>query len=114
MANSSEVNLSDILSVSGVGALQRSVISLRKDLSDSKSLTLCAPFFTNCDAVEFVEVGHWWREPRDLPVKLLSMIHVVRLECVKSIEFMASVQRSFLSWSSLDSRAVTDLLESVS
>ena len=64
------------------------------------------------DAIEFAETGHWWREPHDLPVRLLNVLHA-GLEGVKLIELIASVQHSFLFWSSLARRAVADLLVSV-
>ena len=58
-ANSSEVNSVEMLPASGVGTLQRSVISFRTDLSDSRSLVLCVPFFTSCEAMAFAETGYW-------------------------------------------------------
>ena len=79
------------------GTLQKSVISLRMDLTDSQSLALCIPFFTSCDAIEFSEIGHWWQEPCDLPVRLLSVLHTVQLKHIKSIELqlLSGVLSSF-------------------
>jgi len=60
----------------------------------SQSLVLCAPFFTNCEAMEFAETGHTREECPDLPVSLLIVLHALRLECEKSMELTASSHHS--------------------
>jgi len=44
--------------------------------------------------MEFAERGHWWKECPDLPVSLLMVLHALRLECEKSMDFTASSHRS--------------------
>jgi len=38
----------------------------------------------------FVETGHRWEECPDLPVSLMVVVHVLRLEWEKSMELTAS------------------------
>jgi len=59
-----------ILSPSGVGIFHRSD-TLLMSLSDTRSLTLCAPFFISYEAMEFAETGHRQEECLNLPVSLL-------------------------------------------
>jgi len=61
-------------------------------LVGSQSLVMCAPFFTNCEAMEFAETGHTWEERSDQPVSLLIVLHALRQECEKSMELTASSQ----------------------
>jgi len=56
-ANSSGLKGSEILLPSGVGIFLWSHSALLTSLVDSRSLVLCAPFFTNCEALEFAETG---------------------------------------------------------
>ena len=70
----------------------------------SRSLVLCAPLVTNCGDMEFAETGHWQKERPDLPVSLLMVLHALRLECEKSMQFTASSYRSCLFCPILDSR----------
>ena len=62
--------------------------------------------------MEFAVMGHWQGECLERPVKLLIILHALRLECVKSMDWTASSQRSRLLWSSFDSKAVAALLDS--
>jgi len=61
----------------------------------SRSPVLCAPFFTCCEVMEFVETWHRRKERPDLPVSLLMVLHPLRLECKKSMELTASSHHSF-------------------
>jgi len=83
-ASSSGLKGSEILWPSGVGIFHRSDSSLLTSLVDS-----CAPFFTSCKAMEFAWMGHRQEHP-DLPVSLLKVLHVLWLECEKSMELTAS------------------------
>ena len=77
----------------------------------SRALVLCAPFFTNCEAMElFAEKGHTREERPDLPVSLLLVFHALRLECEKSMELTASSYRScfYCSRESRDDAAVSE------
>ena len=93
-ARSSGLNVSQILWPSGVGIFHRSNSSLLTSLVDFRSTVLCAPFFTSCEAMEFVEEGQCWKERPDLPVSLLIVLHALRLECEKSMEYTAFSHRS--------------------
>jgi len=46
--------------------------------------------FFSCEAMEFTETGHRREERPNLPVSLLMVLHNLRLECGKSMEFTAS------------------------
>jgi len=93
-ASSSRLKGLEILWPSGVGICHRSNSCLLTSLVDSRSLVLCAPFFTSCVAMEFAEMGDWRRERPDLQVSLLMVLHALRLKCEKSMEFTASSHRS--------------------
>jgi len=82
-------------------------------LVGSRSLILCAPFFTNCEAMEFAETGQTREERPDLPVSLLMVLHVLRLECEKSLELTASSHRSCFFCCSGESRDEAALSEAV-
>jgi len=73
-------------------------------LVGSRSLVLCAPFFTNCEAMEFAETGHTREEHPDPPVSLLIVFHALRLECEKSMELTNSSRRSCFFCCSRESR----------
>ena len=68
---------------------------LLASLVGSRSLVLCAPFFTKCEAMEFAETGHTRAERPDLPVSLLMVLHALWLECEKSMDLTASSHRSY-------------------
>jgi len=70
----------------------RSDSSLLTSLVGLRSLVLCAPFFINCEVMEFAEMGRTWLESPDLPVSLLIVLHALVivlhalwLECEKSM-----------------------------
>ena len=65
-ANSSGLKGSEILWPSGVGIFHSSDSCLLTSLVGSRSLVLCAPFFTNYEAMEFAETGHTREERPDL------------------------------------------------
>jgi len=88
-ASSSGLKGSEILWPLGVGIFHRSDGSLLTSLVDSRSPVLCAPFFTSCEAMEFAETGHRRKECPDLQVSLLMVLHALRLECEKLMEFIA-------------------------
>jgi len=111
-ASSSGLKGSEVLWPAGVGIFHRSDSSLLSGLVDLRSPVLCAPFFTSCEAMEFAETGHWWKDRPDLPVSLLMVLHAMRLECEKSMEFTASSHRSCFC-PSRDSRDEAALSESV-
>jgi len=110
--SSSGLKGSEILGLSGVGIFHRSDSSLLTSLVDLQPSVLCAPFFTSCEPMEFAETGHWWKERPYLPVSLLMVLHALRLECEKSMEFTASSHRSCFCLSR-DSRDEAGLSESV-
>jgi len=72
-------------------------------LVDWRSLVLCAPFFTSCEAMEFAETVYRQEERLDLPVSFLMVLHALQLECEKSMELTASSHRSCIFCSSRDS-----------
>ena len=111
-ASSSGLKGSEVLWPSGVGIFHRSDSCLLTNLVDSLSLVLCAPFFTCCEAMEFVETGHWRKVRPDLPVSLLMVLHALWLECEKS-ELTASSHRSCFFSPSRNSRDEVALSESV-
>ena len=74
---------------------------------------LCAWFFTSCEVMEFAEMGHRWEDRPDLPVRLLMVLHALRLECEKSMELTASSQCSCFFCSIQESRDKLALSESV-
>ena len=74
---------------------------------------MCAPFFTNCEVMEFAETGHMREERPDLPVSLLMVLHALRLEFEKSIKLTASCHRSCFFCCSLESRDEAALSEAV-
>jgi len=78
-----------------------------------RSLVLCAPFFTSCEAMEFAETGHTREERPDLPVSLLIVPHAFRLECKKSMELTASSHRSCFFCCNRESRDEAALSEAV-
>jgi len=112
-ASSSSLKISEIVWPSGVGIFHISDSSLLTSLVDLRTPVLCARFFTSREAMEFAETGHWWKERPDLPVSLLMVLHALRLECEKSMEFTASSHRSCFLCPSRDSRDETALSESV-
>jgi len=85
-----------------------------KSLVDSLPPVLCAPFFTSCEAMEFAEMGHRREERPNLPVSLLIVLHVLRLECETSMVMTASSHRSCFFCCSRDSRDQAALSGSVS
>ena len=112
-ASSSSLKGSEILWPSGVGIFHRSDSCLLTRLVDSRSPVLCAPFFMSCEAMEFAETGNWWKERPDLPVSLLIVLHALRLECEKSMEFTAFSHRSCFFCPNRNSRDEAALSESV-
>jgi len=86
---------------------------LLKNLVETRSPVLCAPFFTSCGAMEFVETWHRREERPDLPVSLLMVLHALRLECEKLMELTASFHRSRFFFCSRDNRDEAALSESV-
>ena len=58
--------------------------------ADSRHVTGKIPFPTNCNAMEFAEMGHLHEVCLDLPVNLLRVLHAKKLECEKSIKSMSS------------------------
>jgi len=86
---------------------------LLTSLVDSRLPVLCAPFFTSCEAMEFAETGPRQEHRPDLPVSLLMVLKVLRLEYEKSIELTASSHRSCFFCCSQDSRDKAALSESV-
>ena len=111
--SSSSLMGSEILWPSGVRILHRSDSCLLTNLLDSRSPVLCAPFFTNCEAMAFAETGRRREERPDLPVRLLSVLRALRLECEKSMELTALSHRSCFFCSSRDSRDEAALSGSV-
>jgi len=89
--SSSGLKGSEILWPSGVGIFHRSDICLLTSLVGSRPPVLCAPFFTSCEAMEFAVTGHRREERLDLLVSLLMVLHALRLECEKSMEFLPSL-----------------------
>jgi len=79
----------------------------------SRALVLCAPFFTNCEAMEFAETGHTREERPDLPVSFLIVLHALRVECEKSMELTASSHRPYFFCCSRESRNEAVLSEAV-
>jgi len=77
LTNSSGVTEPEILSPSGGGTFRLAITRL------------CAPFFTSCEAIEFAEMGHRREKCPDLPESLLMVLHVLLLECEKSMELTA-------------------------
>jgi len=63
--------------------------------------------------MEFAEMGHRQEERPDLPVGLLIVLHALRLDCEKSMEFTASSHRSCFCCSSQKRRDEAALSESV-
>ena len=112
-ASSSGLKGSEMLWPSGVGIFHRSDSCLLTSLVDLRSPVLCVPFSTSCEAMEFAETWHWWKERPDLPVSLLMVLHALRLECEKSMEFTASCHRSCFFCPGRDSRDKTAPSESV-
>jgi len=82
-------------------------------LVGSRSAILCAPFFTNCEAMEFAETGHRREECPDLPVCLLMVLQALRLQCEKSMELTASSHCSCFFCCSRNSRDEVVLSEAV-
>jgi len=77
-------------------------------------VSLCAPFFTNCEAMEFAETRHRLKERPDLPVSLLMVLYALRLECEKkSMELTAFSHRSCFFCCSRESRDEAALSEAV-
>jgi len=74
---------------------------------------VCVPFFTSCEAMKFAETGHRRKECSNVSVRLLMVLHALRLECEKSMELTASSHRSWLFWSSYETWDETVLSESV-
>ena len=112
-ANFSGLKGSEILWPSGVGIFHKSDSCLLTSLVDLRSPVLCASFFTSCEAMEFAETGHWWKKYLDLAVSLLIVLHALRLECEKSMEFTASSNRTCFFCPSWDSGDEEPLSESV-
>jgi len=81
-------------------------------LVESRPSVLRAPFFTNCEAIEFAETGRRREERPDLPVSLLIVLHALLLECEKSMAFTISTHRPYFCFSR-ESRDEAALLESV-
>ena len=58
-------------------------------------------------------MGNWLKEITDLPVSLLMVLHALRLECEKFMEFTASSHRPCFFCPSRDNRDEAALSESV-
>ena len=99
------------LRLSGVKTFQRSDTSEATSQADSQSLTGKILFLTTCDVMKFSETGHLQEVYLDLPVNLLRVLHVKRLECEKSMESIASFYHSCLLWSRWDGSAEVALLD---
>jgi len=112
-ANFSGLKGSEILWPSGVGIFHMSHSSLLTSLVGSRSLVLSAPFFTNCEAMEFAETGDRRKERPDLPISLVMVLHALRLKCEKSMELTASSHRSCFFCCSQESRDEAALSETV-
>jgi len=77
LASSSGVKGLRILSPSDVGTFHRSDTSLYTSLVYSWFRLV----FTSCEAMEFAELWHRREECLDLPVRLLMVLHALRLGC---------------------------------
>ena len=55
--------------------------------------------------MEFAEMGYLQEVCLDLPVSLLTVLHIKQLECEKSMDSMASFHHSLLHWSICGSTA---------
>ena len=104
---------SEILWPSMVGIFHSSDSSLLIILEDSRRPVLCAPFFTSCETMEFVEMAHKQEEHSALPESLLMVLHALRLECEKSMELTASYHHSCFFCFSRDSKDEAARLESI-
>ena len=91
---------------SGVMALQRSDTSWETSQDDLQSIASYLPFFTSWDAIASAETGQWEGEFCDLLVRLFNILHAFRLECEKSMLWIASDHQSLRFLSSLANKAV--------
>ena len=105
--------LSEILTASGVVAIQRSDTSWETTRDDLRSTASYFPFLASKDAIASAETGQWQGECHDLPVRLFKIRHAFRLECEKSMLRTALDHQSLCFLSSLASRAVAAKLESL-
>ena len=96
----------------GVGIFQSSEVSSLTSLVVSWSLVSYFPFRISCDAMAFAEIEHWRGRCLKWPVRLLIMVHALRLEWVKSMDWAASFHLLRLSLSSFCNRAEAVLLDS--
>jgi len=111
-ATSSDLKELEILFPSGVGIFHRLESPLLTSLMDPRLPVLCAPFFRNCEAMEFAKTGHRREERSDLPVSLLMVLHTLQLECEKAMELTASSNRSCFFCSIRESRGKAALSDS--
>ena len=58
LESSSGLKRPEVLSPSAVGTFRKSDSCLLTSLMDLRSLVLCAPFYTSCEAMEFAETEH--------------------------------------------------------
>ena len=96
----------------GVGIFQSSEVSSLTSLVVSRSLVSYFPFCISCEAMAFAEIGHWRVGCLERPVSLLIMVHALRLEWVKSMDWTASFRLLCLSSSSFCKKAEAVLLDS--
>ena len=82
--------------------------------NESRRLTINTSYFlflTSWAAMALTETGQLWGLCRDLPVRLLIVLHAFLLECGKSMFWIASDHRSLRFLSSQVIRAVAALLD---
>ena len=69
----------------GVRIFQSFEVFSLSSLVVSRSLVSYFPFRINCEAMAFAEIGQWQRGCMEWLVRLLIMVHALRLEWVKSV-----------------------------
>ena len=111
-ANSLCEKFSEIFTASGDVALQRSDTSWETSRDDLRSTASYFPFLTSWDAIALAVTGQWRGKCRDLPVRLLKILHAFRPECEKSMLRTASDHQFLRFLSSLASRAVAAKFDS--
>ena len=69
------------------GIFQSYEISSPINLVVSRSFVLYFSFLISWEAMAFAEIGHWRRGYLEWPVRVLIMLHVLRLKWVKSMDW---------------------------
>ena len=96
----------------GVGIFWSSEVSYLTSLVVSRSLVSYFPFRISCKAMAFAEIGHWRGGCLEWPVRLLIMVHALRIGWIKSMDWTASFHLLRVSSSSFCNKSEAVLLDS--